>query len=225
MAKMILTRELYLIRHGESFCNIEGFKAETFIDKHDPELTENGICQAKKLGEYHKNEDYDYIFCSPLRRAAMTAVEFLGDRNQPLYAMPDLCEIGVSPEYVGVSYDELKKYSPRIVPAKEYEEYTRTAVPDETPRENEERYFKRAKRVLDYIDRYFTKGEKIALVSHAGFLTYIIFYLFGYRDKEPNYDMKISNTGVTKISFYEPGTNPNGDVIFDYVNNTSHLVK
>lgn len=225
MAEYKLIRELYLIRHGESFCNIDGFNAETFIDKHDPELTENGIMQAKKLGEYHRGEKYDYIFCSPLRRATMTAAEFLGDRNQPLYAMPDLCEIGVSPEYNGVPYEELKKYSCHIVPAKEYGEYTRTAVPDETPRENEERYFERAKRVLDYVERYFTKGEKVVLVSHAGFLTYIVFYIFGYRDKEPNYDIRISNTGVTKISFYEPGENPNGDVIFDYINDTSHLVK
>ena len=42
--------------------------------------------------------------------------------------------------------------------------------------------------------------------------------------REPFYDFRLSNTGVTKIDFYEPGTNKYGDMVFDYVNRTGHLL-
>lgn len=223
MSEKVLLRELYLVRHGESWCNVDGFETDSFVDKNDPELTENGLLQAIKLGEYRADEDYDFIFCSPLRRAVMTAVQFLGKRDQPLFVMPDLCEISVSPDYSGQTYGELKAYSPHITAAAGYENCVRTAIPDETPWENEERYFNRAAKVLEYLDRHFVNGEKVALVSHAGFLTYILFYLMGYRNNQPNYDIKLSNTSVTKISFYKPGTNIYGDMIIEYVNDTRHL--
>ena len=39
----------------------------------------------------------------------------------------------------------------------------------------------------------------------------------------PSFDINFSNTGVTRIIFYKPGTNKYGDIIFDYINSTSHL--
>lgn len=224
LSEKILLRELYLIRHGESYCNIEDFVPETFLDEHDPELSPKGCEQAQKLGKYWSYKNFDAIYTSPLRRAVMTSAGFLGDKKQSLYLMPDLCEIGISPEYNGFLPEDLKQYSPYIQFAEGYENCAKTAVSDECPWEHEERYFARAEKVLKYIEERYNGGETVALVSHAGFMTYLMFYLMGYRDNEPGYDIRNSNTGVTKISFYEPGTNKYGDMIIEYVNDRRHLV-
>lgn len=131
----------------------------------------------------------------------MTASALIGEKDNIVYIMPDLCEIGVFPEYPGLSFDELKEYCKKSVPIEGLENCNKTAIPDGSPWEFEERFFERADRVLGYLDTHFKNGEKVAVVSHAGFLTYIFFRLIGYRDKQPKYDFQLSNTGVTKISF------------------------
>lgn len=224
MPDKVLLYELYLVRHGESYGNIDGYVFENQLDRDDPLLTPKGMEQVSKLGDYMSRKSFDAVFCSPLRRAALTAAGFLKGKKQPLYVMPDLCEICVPSRYTGFGTDYLKQYYPGITMAPGYENCSRMTVGDDTPWENEERYFERAKRVLDYCDEYFKNGEKVALVSHAGFLTYVLFYLMGYRDAQPGYDFRLSNTGVAKISFYARGTNKYGDMIIEYVNDRRHLV-
>jgi len=60
-----------LVRHGETNANIQGIVQ----GKMDIELNETGINQAKKVGERLKNEKFDTIYASDLKRAAKTAEE------------------------------------------------------------------------------------------------------------------------------------------------------
>ena len=225
MSEAVLLRELYLIRHAESDGNVEGYSPEELHLREDPYLTHKGKEQTELLGEYLKNENFDAIFSSPLRRAVTTAEGIIKNANSELFLnlLPDLCEISINPEYEGQNLEELKKICPKAVLASGIDKNTCFVVTDETPGDNEERYFERAKRVLDYVFERYKKGERICLVSHAGFLTYIIFYLIGYRDKEPGYDFRLSNTGITKILFYQEGTNRFGDMVFDCINDRTHL--
>lgn len=223
MSEKVLLYDLYLIRHGESYCNLDGYVPFSETDEFDPELTEKGLMQADKLGEYMKDKNFDDVYCSPLRRAVMTGAGLLKHKNQPLYDMPDLCEIGIPGFYNGFFPDELKKYYGGITFAPGYENSAKMTVDDDTPWKHEERYFERAERVLNYLSEKYVNGERVALVSHAGFLTYILFYLMGYRDAQPGYDFRLSNTGVCKVSFYVPGTNKYGDMIIQYVNDRRHL--
>ncbi len=226
MAEGKILRELFLIRHAESRGNA-GIESEGIADSVDPLLTELGVSQAEKLGIYWKSKiTFDAVYSSGLRRAVETANGII--EHQPgspeLNILPDLCETGVPAEYDGFTFEELKSLCPAAVPAEDIGENAKTVVPYETPGESEKEYFQRAERVLDYFEAHYSSGEKLAVVSHAAFLTYIIFYIIGYRDKEPDYDFTLSNTGVTRIIFYEKGTYPYGDVAFEGVNDLRHLV-
>ena len=226
MAEGIILRELFLIRHGESRGNA-GIEGEGLADSADPCLTELGVSQAEKLGVYLRDKiEFDAVYSSGLRRAVETARGVIENqtRELPLNVFPDICEIGVPPDYQGMSIDGLKELCPGAVISDGYKDCESLVVPDETPGENEERYFNRAKTVLDYFEARYTKGEKIAVVSHAAFLTYLLFYIMGYRDREPSYDFTLANTGLTRIIFYEPGSYPYGDIAFECVNDLRHLV-
>ena len=59
--------ELIFIRHAESEYNREGI----FAGRIDCELTEKGIEQAKNVLR-EKEKNFDYIYCSPLKRARQT---------------------------------------------------------------------------------------------------------------------------------------------------------
>ena len=180
MAEGKILRELFLIRHGESRGNA-GIEGEGLADSVDPLLTELGVLQAEKLGVYWRDKEaFDAVYSSGLRRAVETARGLI--EHQPhelnLNIFPDICEVGVSPEYQGMRLDDLKELCPGAVISEGYENCEKLVVPDETPGENEERYFKRAETVLGYLGERYTEGEKIAVVSHAAFLTYIIFCNF-----------------------------------------------
>ncbi|MDB5085743.1 MAG: yhfR, partial [Bacilli bacterium] len=58
-----------LVRHGETDWNAEG----RLQGRQDTELNENGRKQAKLAGIHLKNEQWDAIVTSPLKRAKETA--------------------------------------------------------------------------------------------------------------------------------------------------------
>ena len=223
MSEGYIERQLYLIRHGESRCNIEGYEPVSQDEKNDSVLSAAGEEQADKLGIYLADTDFAAVYSSGLKRAVMTADGILRHRDAPFYILPPLCEIGITPDYAGADIEELRSFCKNARFAVGYENVSSTVIPDETPGDFEERYFERAGEVLDYCAKNYTGGEKIALVSHAGFLTYIIFYILGYRDAQPRFDFRLRNTGITKITFYTPGTNSYGDIVFEYINDYSFL--
>ena len=61
----------YIVRHGITQSNLEG----RHLGQREEELTEKGRQQARDLAELLKNENFDVIYTSPLRRARDTASE------------------------------------------------------------------------------------------------------------------------------------------------------
>jgi 2,3-bisphosphoglycerate-dependent phosphoglycerate mutase len=59
--------EIVLIRHGEPEWIREGLNVD------NPPLTPRGAEQAQRMAEYLADEQFDEVFCSPLRRARETA--------------------------------------------------------------------------------------------------------------------------------------------------------
>ena len=71
--------KLYVIRHGETNMG----KKELIATEEEP-LNENGIIQAKKIGEDLRKLDIHTIYCSPIERAKHTLELFNLDKNIPV---------------------------------------------------------------------------------------------------------------------------------------------
>ena len=224
-AQPILELEMYLIRHGESRGNV-GLTGETapLDQREDPPLTAKGRLQADLLGQALAGVDFAAVYASCMRRAVMTADGLLTHQptKKTLLLLPLLTEQGVSDEYEGQTVEALQTLSPGCRMAGGYETARRI---DGTPDRPDPVVLARAQKAVDYLRAHHTDGQKIAVVSHAAFLTYFIFRICGVREKMPDFDIDLNNTGVTRVKFYRPGTNPFGDTVFAYVNNTAHLAK
>lgn len=219
----VVELEIYLIRHGESKGNVrtnsDGLSVK---DLADPPLTEKGKKQADALGKYLKDVSFDSVFSSGLVRAAETATALLNYKAEgtALEILPDLTEVGLGEDYPGASLEELRGINKNALMAKGIDNKGVTVAYSQSVGEDE--LFARAKRVVDYLRNRYTEGQRIAVVSHAAFITYIVFHLMGYKEC-PLFDINFFNTGITKIVLYKEGTNSYGDIVFDYLNNTEHL--
>lgn len=219
----IIELDLYLIRHGESRGNA-GCSGDNpdIKEANDPVLTEKGLSQAEKAGAYLKSVDFDAVYSSALRRAVGTAAEIL--KCQPgekaLNILPLLTEVGVSAEYNGASMEEIKDICPCARLANGVD--PSSSLVCHSVRDEEEETFSRAAKALRYLRERYSGGEKVAVVSHAAFMTYFVLLIMGFR-KTPPFDFEFYNTGITRIVFYKQGTNPFGDIVFEYMNETAHL--
>ena len=214
----IVLRELYLIRHGQSLGNIGAVAPDApLTDREDPALSPLGEQQAERLGRFYAGTAFDAVYSSGLLRAVMTAAGLLRAKEtpMPLLIEPLLTEIGMDPDYSGRAPGSLLQAWPLL-----------ELPPQPLIRSNafhdEQAAFARAKALFEKLFAQYRNGERVALVSHAGFLTFLIFELIGYHDHQP-FDFRLANTGVTRVVFYEPGTNPYGDMVFECVNDCSHL--
>ena len=80
----------------------------------------------------------------------------------------------------------------------------------------------RAKFVIDYLRSRYRNGEKVVLVSHAAFITNLVFVIMGLDKQAPAFDIDYCNTGITRVTYYKPGTYKWGDTVFRYINSTAH---
>ena len=222
-SRPVIELELYLIRHGQSLGNA-GYDREdlTLKEQNDPILTEKGMKQADLLGKYLCNTDFDCIYSSGLIRAVSTANSLISHQKDEknLNILPWLTEVGIPTEYEGLTLDEMKEFCSTVKLA--------DGISDKEPRvchstfEKENEIFDRANNVIEYFRNKYKNGEKIAAVAHAAFLTILIFRIMGFKEA-PAFDISIQNTGITKVIFYKEGTNPYGDIVFEYINDTTHL--
>lgn len=220
----VLEFEIYLIRHGQSTANVGFVEPEKmrFEDKADPVLNENGALQAQMLGKFLSDVKFDRVYSSGLRRAVQTAYAVVMHQKEsvPHLIYPLLTENGTGDDYPGASREELNSISPGIELIDEWDKSAPILYFNDY--KDDPAHFMRAKEVVEYLRGHHGDGEKICVVSHAAFITFLVFHLMGH-EKTPAFDVSFANTGITKIEFYKPGTNKYGDVIFEYINDTSHL--
>lgn len=219
----VLELDMYLIRHGQSRSNAGLTPADApLADREDPILSELGCRQAALLGRAFADVPFDAVYASPLRRAVMTAAGLLAgqDTSSPLRLLPLLTEQDTPDEYEGQPLSALEALCPGCRMAEGYETGRRIIG---TPGQPDPVVFARAEETINYLRQRHGNGQKIAVVGHACFLTYVVFRICGLKDAIPNFDIDMNNTGVTRVKFYQPGTYPFGDTVFAYVNNTAHL--
>lgn len=215
--------EIYFIRHGQSMGNA-GYGRENLTIKEacDPYLTEKGINQAIACGKYLAETDFDAFYSSGLLRAVQTANEimkFQKDRKT-LNVLPLLTEVGIGDEYRGADMDEIREICSTAKLANGFEESSSLVCHSSMNDEND--VYKRAVQTVEYFRKKYKKGEKIAVVNHAAFMTFLVFGIMGFI-KSPVFDIDFDNTNITKVVFYKEGTNKYGDIVFEYINKTTHL--
>ncbi|MBE6770793.1 MAG: histidine phosphatase family protein [Ruminococcaceae bacterium] len=221
--KPIVELELYLIRHGQSMGNA-GYDKEnlTLKESNDPYLTKLGISQAQKAGNALSGINFDAVYSSALLRAVQTANEII--KKQPeekeLNILPLLTETGIAPEYPGAGMEEICRICPTAKLADGITENDPLVFHSTIKKEKE--MFERAYKTIDYLRSHHKSGEKVAVINHAAYMTFVIFSIMGYSNC-PSFDIDFNNTGITKAVFYKEGTNKYGDIVFEYINATNHL--
>ena len=158
---------VYFVRHGETAENAGG----VVQGQTDVPLNENGLIQARLVGERLKNEPFDVILSSDLQRAAITARAIANGRE--IIYTPRLREWGLG-HWQGKNIHLIQEIYPE-----EHHLY-KTGSPDFLPEGGESRreFYERAIRFLeDTAEKY--AGKKILCVTHGGFLRNIILWISG----------------------------------------------
>jgi len=156
--------ELIIIRHGLPL-RVEK-KDNT---PADPELSETGIQQAKKLGQWLKNEKIDAIYSSPMMRAKMTAQPLAEFKGIEINIDPGLAEFDVQSS-VYVPMEELRET--------DYERWKELVTGGFEARYDMEAF---RQKVLASIDRIVAenKGKRVAVVCHGGLINNFAAHVLG----------------------------------------------
>jgi broad specificity phosphatase PhoE/predicted kinase len=149
-------RGLYLIRHGETYYNLEDRIGG------DSKLTRKGIQQAESLAEHFSALEVPFIFCSARKRTVQMA-EIIAHRQREtcVYALPELNEID-SGVCEGLSYREIEQLHPEVARARASEKYTYVYPGGESYAMLHERVGKGLKKGL-YISG---NAERIMIIGH-----------------------------------------------------------
>lgn len=216
--------QIYITRHGESLGNIPSLAGEekrekTAAEQHDPELTVHGQKQSTQLGERLKLQKFDAIFSSTLIRAVLTAHEL--SIRQPGDVMPielirDLVETGTPWDYSGHSVQAIqgrgaKVLDPRFIQG-DAEDWIAAEKLDE-----QQAHLNRARGCIRYFKDRFQNGEKILVVAHGGFNTYLIRAALALNNTN-DFNFCQENTALTKVKYFL-----DGEARLAYSNDTSHL--
>ena len=158
---------VYFVRHGETAENAGG----VVQGQSDVPLNENGLTQARLVGERLKNESFDVILSSDLQRAAITARAIANGRK--IIYTPKLREWDLG-HWVGKNIQLIQEIYPE-----EHNLY-RSGSPDFLPEGGESRW-KFYQRAVDFLNETAEKyaGKKILCVTHGGFLRNIILHIAG----------------------------------------------
>lgn len=199
--------KLYIIRHGETYWNIEGRMQGT----KDSKLTEQGKMEALNLGESLKDTKIDYIYSSPLERAYDTSVLIRGERDIPIEIKNNLIEMNFG-KWEGMLSDDVEKEYKEEHYTFWNEPHLYTTLDGETFEE----LIKRVKVALNEIVNK-NKGENILLVTHAIVIKAIYAIVKGYEIEEFWNPPFIKNTCVTIVEYNENNYNITLEA------NTSHV--
>lgn len=110
-------RNLYLVRHGETYYNVEGRIGG------DSDLTLRGQAQAKELAAHFADIEVPYIFTSTRKRSAQTAAPMREARPEAtVMALPEFDEIDAG-ACEGLRYDDIRRKFPQAFAARQQDKF------------------------------------------------------------------------------------------------------
>lgn len=191
------TLEIIFIRHAETQYDDIGDR-----DPSDGELTAKGEMQCAELGEKLKDLPIDAYITSSLLRSFKTATGVCKAKpDEPLLEIcPELVECGCTPGYYGCSEEYLQRYykntkmCDKLYGTENYDFACKTIEDNDI----------RAQKVIDYIKKRFTFGERVAVFSHHGMLEHLIPTALGI--KTHCFNFALDNISITVVEFCRNGS-------------------
>lgn len=176
---------LYLVRHAQS----QGNTGED-LTTGDADLTDVGWEQARRLGERLKSQRIDLIYASPLRRTQQTASAIAEASGLDVKPKADLREVELGQADYDIRLlpsDEQERVATRIL-----SEGTWDAFPGS---EGSETARTRVREVIHEIVETHA-GQRLVLVSHAGFIQTFVSVVLGLERDFVFYPFNASITSV-----------------------------
>jgi broad specificity phosphatase PhoE len=176
---------LYLVRHAQS----EGNTGED-LTTGDPDLTDVGCEQARRLGERLKTQRLSRIYASPLRRTQQTAQAIADASGLSVKTKADLREV----ELGQADYDI------RLLPEKERNAVAKLIMTQGTwdafpGSEGSDVARKRVRAVIhEIVDEH--PGERLAVVAHAAFIQTFVSVVLGLQRDFVFYPFNASITSI-----------------------------
>ena len=166
MAPMPITK-LILIRHGETAWN-----AERRLQGHiDIGLNEQGLRQARALGQALADTELDAVISSDLQRAAQTAAAIASGRGMQVPQDPALRERCYG-RFEGLLYADIAAAYPGEFAAWQARDVDAVMPPGERPAESFRQFYTRVVAGLRYWagTHSHASGATVAIVAHGGVL-------------------------------------------------------
>ena len=166
--------KLYLVRHGESVCNVE----RMLYGRTDCALTDKGREQARAVGEKLAGTAIERCVASPLIRAAGTARIALAGRGVPIELDGRLMEQDMG-EWENVHFPTLLEQEPELMRAM-LTDWTQVVPP------GGESYASVRARVEAVIAEAAAAGRDTLFVAHNGPLSTVLALLLNMPDSAVN---------------------------------------
>lgn len=185
-----MTTDLYLIRHGEAYSNVDGIIEGM---KTCRGLTERGLAQARALAARLATGEIqaDVLYASTMARARMTAELVAGALSLPIHWDDELHELrpgeadGMRIEELRASYEGVSRFL--------REQFTPIAPGGES-------WGTFQTRVSAALERLVLKhqGQRIVVVAHGGVVEVSFLYLLGLGpEARSRLAFHVQNTAIT----------------------------
>lgn len=145
--------QLFFIRHGQTRANVEGILTGTI----ETDLTPKGIGEAKKLA-IKLTEQFDYYYCSPLKRT-----------HQTLRAIKGNVDFFIDERIIEVSTGDWQGKFKKELPEEEYKLYKKgllNAPNGESLKDVDERI----KSFLSEMFEKYKQQDRILVITHNAFM-------------------------------------------------------
>lgn len=199
--------KVLLVRHGETEWN----KLGKFQGCKDIDLSEEGFKQAKYLFNRFNN-DFDYIYTSPLKRALQTAEVITTNNEIKPTIINELREINFG-EWEGLTIKEIENNFPDEFNNWRTDKIDAFMCGGDLSINNASMRAKSA--IYDIVAKH--KGKKILIVAHGGIIKASLIGLFDW-DMTMYHKISLGNTAICEINF-DLDLNPS----IVTINDTSHL--
>ena len=182
--------EILIVRHGETAWNT----ANIFRGRVPIGLSETGLQQAEKLGEYLSHKKIKAVYCSPLQRATQTAEAIASRQQLKPQALDDLNDLNFG-KWEGVSVQDVKTQYAKI-----YQLWREK--PDLAQIPEGESLQDARKRTLNALDKIIADNQEgtVAIITHRVITKVLICALLGLDDSH-FWNIEQDTCGVTTFIY------------------------